>query len=72
MKKLKQIPEFIVVINYFGKINGSTWINIWGLSALVKFWLGQNIDWAFIGVLGLYTSHKLVSKFVPNGDSSNE
>jgi hypothetical protein len=62
--------KIINYINYFGKISGSTFVNIWGVVALIKFILGQPIDWSFLGIIGIYTTHKLTSKFISNGDSN--
>lgn len=76
MSKKQGTLRVIQIINYFGHISGSTWVNLWGATALIKFWLGKPIDWAFLGVIALYTTHKVVTNLTTaktqEGDSDDK
>lgn len=59
---MKYLPKIIDWINQLGKINGKVWIALWGIVALVRFAMGLSIDWAFLGVLGIYAVNKTITK----------
>jgi hypothetical protein len=51
-------------LNKLGEINGKVWVTIWSVGALVKFLGKAPIEetrvYMFLGVLGLFTGHKIV------------
>lgn len=66
----KPTPKFIEKINLFGRISGSVWVSLWGVVGLIRFAIGKPVDWAFLGVLALYATHKTIVKMGDNGVQS--
>ncbi len=44
-----------------GYLDGVCWF-VWGLVGLYRFAVGKEVDWGFLGVVGLYTISKIVKK----------
>lgn len=63
-------------INWLGHIEGKVWVSVWSVAALVKFLGTQEIDpnrvYLFLGVLGLFTGHKMVSKIIAKKEGVKE
>ena len=54
--------KLVDFLNLFGELKGGTWVNVWGLVGLYRFAVGKEVDWGFLGVVGLYTISKIVKK----------